>query len=81
MKLCPAESRCTRPVLTERKAELLALEYKLEKRIRRTRAWFFWTLAVSNLVTIAVSVAVTLALGARNLAPEAVESGASGEWK
>ena len=31
MKLCPAESRCTRPVLTERKAELLALEYKLEK--------------------------------------------------
>jgi hypothetical protein len=30
---------------------------------------------------IAVSVAITLALGARNLAPEAVESGASGEWK
>ena len=58
MKLCAAKSRCTRPVLTDHKAELLALEHKLEKRIRR----FFWTLAVSNLVTIAVSVAVTLAL-------------------
>jgi hypothetical protein len=66
MKLCPAKCRCTRPVLTERKAELLVLEHKLEKRIRRTPAWFFWTLAVSNLVTIAVSVAFTLALATQS---------------
>jgi hypothetical protein len=38
-------------MLTERKAELLALEY----RIRRTRAFFWIALVVSNLLTGALA--------------------------
>jgi hypothetical protein len=50
-------------VLIERKAELLALEHRIARRIRRSWVTFITLLVVSNLITgtIAVTVALSLA--------------------
>jgi hypothetical protein len=49
-------------MLTERKAELLSLEAKLERRIRRSQALFWLALAISNLASVATAVVIALHL-------------------
>jgi hypothetical protein len=49
-------------MLTERKAELLALEHRIEKRIRRTWVMFAMAVILSNIITGAVAVTIALSL-------------------
>jgi hypothetical protein len=57
-------------MLTERRAELLALKYRLERRIAGLRTLFFWLLAIFNVLTDRGDVAPD----ARNLASATVEA-------
>jgi hypothetical protein len=49
-------------MLTERRAELLALEYRIGKRIRRICLLFCAVVVVSNLITGTIAVSGALAL-------------------